>query len=393
MYIYLFIIVLLFALSFSRVPRQVSLGVCFLLMIFLCFGYMTGSDWRAYESEYYDEFSVRMVEPGYMLLSNLFSRAGVNFWVFHTLFKCLFFIVFLQFFNAYVNKRKGNRPVPVIPKGAARIFVRPHSRFYCGLMLWVASFGFYMLINCPFRNVISCMFLFPAFNFLFQKRYVWYYVLVLLAITFHYSAVLMLLLPLVKVDKLSNKVLVITYFAVLVVMAVGGADLVLAQFSKFLPPILQERVFFYEESARGSIFSIGLIPRLLCLWGILQYRTKIIRRYTYGKEVISFCYFYLIISLVYYVFPMLFRCALYLAPFYILGIAYTVDSMKLSLKIPAKIVWFIFALGITFTTVRASTFVPYTNILYHYVTGKMYDYDFRDKYNPRVSPYYTPEQY
>ena len=90
---------------------------------------------------------------------------------------------------------------------------------------------------------------------------------------------------------------------------------------------------------------------------------------------------------------MLFRCALYLAPFYILGIAYTVDSMKLSLKIPAKIVWFIFALGITFTTVRASTFVPYTNILYHYVTGKMYDYDFRDKYNPRVSPYYTPEQY
>jgi len=394
MYIYLFIIALLFVLSLSRVSKEVSLGVCFLLMLFLCFGYMTGSDWRAYESEYYDEFTVRMVEPGYMLLSNLFSRVGVNFWVFHTLFKCLFFIVFIQFFSTYVGKRKGrNRPMPVLTKGQAKILVRPHNEFYCGLMLWVASFGLYMLINCPFRNMIACTIVIPAFTCLLQKRYVWYYVLVLLAISFHYSALLMLILPLVKVDNLSTRVLVIIYVVVMLVMAIGGSHIIFTLVSRYLPPVLQERILFYEESAEGRVFSIGLIPRLLCLWGILTYRTKIVKRYTYGSQVLSFCYFYLIISLVYYAFPVLFRSALFLAPFYILGIVYVLDSMKLSLKIPAKLVWFAIALAITFTTVRTSTYVPYTNILYHYVTGKMYDYDYRDKYNPRVSPYYTPEQY
>ena len=98
-------------------------------------------------------------------------------------------------------------------------------------------------------------------------------------------------------------------------------------------------------------------------------------------------------SLVYSAYPVLFRSALFLAPFYILGMVYALDSMTPSLKIPTKFLWFAIAMAITFTGVRSSSYVPYTNILYHYVSGKMYEYDYRDKYNPRMSPYYTPEQY
>ena len=389
MLVYFLIIVFLFALSWRRVPKEVTLGVLFLLMLFLCFGYMTGSDWRVYEEEYYGEFSVRMVEPGYMLLSNLFNRAGVNFWVFHILFKCLFFIVFIQFFSMCVNKRKGrSRPILVINKGVARIIVRPHNEFYCGLMLWVASFGFYMLMDCPFRNVISCMVMIPAFYCLFQKQYVLYYVLVLLAMSFHYSAIVMLLLPVINVDNLSTKTLLVIYFAVMVVMAIGGSELVLSMVSRALPPFLQDRILYYQEDYTGTnLFSVGLIPRLACLWGILKYRAKIVQRYAYGNKVVSFCYFYLIISLVYYVFPVLFRSALFLAPFYILGIVYAMSSMKRSLKIPAMVAWLIVALGVTFSTVRSPYYVPYTNILYHCVTGDMHDYSYRDSYNLRVSPY------
>ena len=389
MLVYFLIIVLLFALSWSRVSKPVAYGLLFLLMLFLCFGFMTGSDWRVYEEEYYGEFSVRMVEPGYMLLSNLFHRAGVNFWVFHILFKCLFFIVFIQFFSMYVNKRKGrSRPMLVINRGVARIIVRPHNEFFCGLMLWVASFGFYMLIDCPFRNMIACTIMIPAFNCLLQKRYVWYYVLVLLAISFHYSALLMLILPVIKMDKLSTRVLVIIYVVVMLVMAIGGSHIIITLVSRYLPPVLQERILYYEESAtEGRVFSVGLLPRLLCLWGILTYRTKIVRRFIYGSQVFSFCYFYLIISLVYYAFPALFRSALFLAPFYILGIIYVLDSMKRSLKIPAMAAWLIVALGVTFSTVRSPYYVPYTNILYHLATGDMHDYSYRDSYNLRVSPY------
>ena len=76
MEIYLLVIIWLFVLSY-RIKAKFKFPIfsLFLLMVFLCFGYMTGSDWRNYETEYYSEFSVRLVEPGYMLLSNLFSRA------------------------------------------------------------------------------------------------------------------------------------------------------------------------------------------------------------------------------------------------------------------------------------------------------------------------------
>lgn len=374
MLVYFLIIVLLFALSWSRIPRQVSIGVLFLLMLFLCFGYMTGSDWRVYEDEYYGEFSIRMVEPGYMLLSNLFSRAGVNFWVFHILFKCLFFIVFIGFVSTYVNKQAEGK--------------LHYNQLYCGLMLWVASFGFYMLIDCPFRNVISCMIMIPAFTCLFQKRYVWYYILVLLAISFHYSAIVMLLLPVINVDNLSTKTLLVIYFSVFAAMAIGGTELILSMVSRVLPPVLQDRILFYEEEYAGaSIFSVGLIPRLICLWGILKYRTRIVKQYAFGNKVVSYCYFYLILSLIYYVFPVLFRSALFLAPFYILGIIYALGSMKSSLKIPVTVAWFIVALGVTFSTVRSPYYVPYTNILFHCVTGDMHDYGYRDTYNLRMSPY------
>lgn len=374
MLVYFLIIVLLFALSWSRIPRQVSIGVLFLLMLFLCFGYMTGSDWRVYEDEYYGEFSIRMVEPGYMLLSNLFSRAGVNFWVFHILFKCLFFIVFIGFVSTYVNKQAEGK--------------LHYNQLYCGLMLWVASFGFYMLIDCPFRNVISCMIMIPAFNCLFRKRYVGYYILVLLAISFHYSAIVMLLLPVINVDNLSTKALLVIYFSVFAAMAIGGTELILSMVSRVLPPVLQDRILFYEEEYAGaSIFSVGLIPRLICLWGILKYRTRIVQQYAFGNKVVSYCYFYLILSLIYYVFPVLFRSALFLAPFYILGIIYALGSMKSSLKIPVTVAWFIVALGVTFSTVRSPYYVPYTNILFHCVTGDMHDYGYRDTYNLRMSPY------
>lgn len=386
MYIYLFIIVILFLLSGSRVSRPVTWSVLFLLMIFLCFGYMTGSDWRGYEDEYYGEFSIRQLEPGYMLLSNLFHRAGINFWVFHILFKCLYFIAFVCFLGTHVARQTDGQVL--LAEGSQR----PHTQFYCGLMMWVASFGFYMLINCPFRNMISCTVVIPAFNCLFQRRYVWYYVLVLLAISFHLSAVLLLFLPLVKVDNVPTKLLAVIYFSVLVVMAVAGTNLVLSLVSEVLPPILQDRILYYDEGMESSVFSVGLVPRLLCLFGILKYRTRIVARYRYGNTVISCCFFYLIVSLVYSVFPMLFRSALYLAPFYILAIVYALDSMSPSFKIPTKILWFGISLAIAFTGVRASVYVPYTNILYHLATGKMYDYYYRDNYNPRLSPYYKFEQ-
>lgn len=386
MEIYLLIIIWLFVLSY-RIKAKFKFPIfsLFLLMIFLCFGYMTGSDWRNYETEYYSEFSVRLVEPGYMLLSNLFSRSHINFWVFHIFFKCVFYIFFISFIcNIYVAKKIDHLNL----FDYAYIYSGTNRTILCGIMMWVASFGFFMLINCPFRNVISCAIMLPAFVYLFRGKIVYYYLFTVLAISFHFSAVLMLFLPLVKLEKVSSKCLVLIYMSLLILLSIGGSSLLLNILAKISPSILYDRITFYEDSElESSVFSVGLLPRLLCLWAILRYRSKICANFACGNKIVSLCYFYLLLSLIYCVYPLLFRCALFLSPFYILGIICSLSVMKINVRKYIKVAWLVFALGITVTTVQTPAYVPYSNIITSYIMGGNHSYFYRDNYNNRVSPY------
>ena len=89
MFVYLLLIVVLFITSYTRYNPQTEKLLFVFFAIFLCFGYMTGSDWRVYESEYYSNFLHRAVEPGYMFVSNFLANNGVDFWIFHTFTKVL----------------------------------------------------------------------------------------------------------------------------------------------------------------------------------------------------------------------------------------------------------------------------------------------------------------
>ena len=132
--------------------------------------------------------------------------------------------------------------------------------------MWVASFGFFMLINCPFRNVISCAIMLPAFVYLFRGKIVYYYLFTVLALSFHFSAVLMLFLPLVKLEKVSSKCLVLIYMSLLILLSIGGSSLLLNILAKISPSILYDRITYYEDDElESSVFSVGLLPRLLCL--------------------------------------------------------------------------------------------------------------------------------
>ena len=68
------------------------------LWLFLCFGYMTGSDWRVYEEWYYSLDFNRLfydyyAEPGYYLYMMLFRLLNVGFWPYFILTKTIIFIV------------------------------------------------------------------------------------------------------------------------------------------------------------------------------------------------------------------------------------------------------------------------------------------------------------
>lgn len=364
---YILVIIILFFLSNTRLNKRQTLLFVFLLMLFLCFGYMTGSDWRTYENYYNNGFTFKLVEPGYMLLSNFSAGLGIDFWVYHVFIKCICFLLIIWF----VIKLSGN------------------SNIFFPLMLWTASFGFYLLVNCPFRNLIAVGLSVISFYYLLQKKYLLYYVFSLIAITFHMSAMILLLLPIIKLEKISTRALVFIYFLLMIVFGTIGVGAIYSMIGNYLPGIVAERVMYYEEGMEGSILSLGSIPRLVCLMMIMIYRKKIITSFQYGSIVFNFCYTYLVFSLIYYMIPMLFRCALYLAPFYVFGIIYSAQLLVRQKRILYKLGWFALAIFVTITTTKSVYYVPYTNIIVNCVKGEFYDFNYRNNYNFKNSPYVT----
>ena len=79
---YLFIVLFCWVLSQSKLKKsQITQSLFAIsLILFLCFGYMTGSDWRSYEKWY--EWGIVSIllggykEPGYHIYSMFFKFIG-----------------------------------------------------------------------------------------------------------------------------------------------------------------------------------------------------------------------------------------------------------------------------------------------------------------------------
>lgn len=85
---------------------------------------------------------------------------------------------------------------------------------------------------------------------------------------------------------------------------------------------------------------------------------------------------------------MLFRSALFLAPFYVVIIVISiVSSENRSRSLLLKYCWLFMAMAITVKTVQRVSYVPYTNIIVNVLTDDLHDYDYRDSYNSKYSPY------
>lgn len=364
MLLYFVPIIILFLLSNFKTTKKIDFVVIFLLMLFLCFGYMTGSDWRGYEEAYYYGFLNRLVEPGYMYISNFLSEKGVDFWTFHILFKCLSFLLIVLLIFTLSGKR----------------------HLYFSLALWYASYGLYMFIDCPFRNTIACGISSCAFIFLLRKKLIMYFLLVALAMSFHMSAIVLTILPFISLAKLSSKSLVLIYITIFIIFAFGGTIFLQSILNSYLPSFLSDRIDYYQNSS-GSVFSMGIISRLLCLFLIIKYRDKIILNNKYGEQTFMLCYVFLIISLIYYVLPMLFRSALFLGPFYAVGFSMGLaECYKKNIKLLKSVVFAIFIV-IVFLTVSKIRYVPYSNILRNIISGTYYDFNYRSNYNYLNSPY------
>ena len=360
------LVILLFSVSITKSEKK-KRNLIIALMLFLCFGYMTGSDWRSYEQCYHDGFLLRLTEPGYMWLSNRCSEIGIPFWLFHISLKCISYISILYLI----------------------VKLNQHRGLSIALLLWYASFGLFLFIDCPFRSTIVCGLASLGFLHIFRenkKGIIVYYCIVLLACLFHTSSAILLIVPLLKFDKIGSIYLVGAYVSLFVILLMGGDALLQSLFSSVFPSQLVERLDFYMDNNQSSLLSPGLIPRFLSLYLLVRYRTQILEL-PYGKFIFNYGYFYLILGLIYYTIPILFRASLFFAPFYVSTFASAaVVMVRSKAQILRSFVCFL-TFVLVFTVVRSYKYVPYTNILPNIVTWSFYDYSYRDQYNPTHTPY------
>lgn len=361
---YLSFILLCFAFIFIR-KNKLNEGI-FLMVLgaFICLGYMTGSDWRAYESYYYTDFTSRMVEPGYMLCSNLFHASGVGFWFFHIFLKVICYVFLIRLLRKY------------------------SACFYLALMLFLASFGYYMFIDCPFRNVIAVFIFLSAIRYYAGRRFGPYLLLVLCAASFHLTALVGILFYFIRWDKVSTTVLVIIYAVVFMLLASGVFSQVLDMLT-FYSPYLLTRIGAYENSTllQGNMLSMGLVLRLVCLTFMCLYRKMICREFKWGVLVFSLCYTYLLFSLLAYAVPIFLRFTYYLALFYVIMVTYFVTVLKKDSRHLMMGCYLFVCLAITYTTCRSVFYVPYTNIIPYAIMGDFPDYYYRSHYNFIHTPY------
>lgn len=367
MFIYLLIIILCFILSFIKKEKVINIFFFLGLYIFLCYGYMCGSDWRNYELEYYNSFNTRLVEPGYMFLSNFFLSLGVSFWPFHILIKSLCFFSYLYFFFRY-NYTSG---------------------LYFIWMLFLASFGFFLFIDCPFRNLIAMSIMLWGFVSLSKNRYILFYLFTFLACTFHLSSILLFVIPIIKFNKIPSSWLYVIYFSVLCLLFFHIDTYFISLITSPFPS-LYNRLFEYEDTKlfQGNILSIGLILRLICLFLMIRYRYWIRDTYDSNGFVFNMCFWYLLFSLVSYSIPILFRLPFFLSPFYVVMVFYICQRFSHNNKIVIKMFYFVVAFIITLKTITDKPYyIPYTNIIPCVLTDERLDYNYRSNYNFQNSPY------
>jgi len=372
MYIYITIILFCFLLSTVKLPKSIENSALVLIALFLCFGYMTGTDWYNYEKYYYNKSLAEGIsktrEFGYFYLQTAIEELGVNFWIFHITIKVLVFYSLIKF----------------IRKFDVNIFLF--------LALFIPEAGFYLFIDCPFRNLIAFGFCLIAFHKLFENKIYSFFIYVFIAINFHASAMVMLLLFFVYKKDLKTA-FVLSATLIIYSLAFNIEFLITSIYTPLIKisPTLGERFKEYLLNTRfiSHDFNIGSYIRIMILLILLLFKEKIISEVKNRPYILTFSFILLMLYPLGVSLKILQRFILYLFPFYTLSILYLLKSIQVKTNIYILSLLFVsFSLMQTYKTVSKDyRYVPYTNYLIYSIQNNFPPLEYRHQYNHKNSPY------
>lgn len=341
MFIYIFTLIVLFILIFrfdlsgneTRFSKEYALSYKLLMMWFILisgFAFNVGSDTPGYMREYDDILSVTgktltnlfsykdQRQPGWLLVEFFCRSVSSDF----VLFKLV-----IAFFSNWAIFR----------------FFKKHSDYPFVSILF---YGLILYLNLNFnalRQMVAVAWLLVGFDYFCEKKWLKYYLMILLAYLFHSTAIicavfpLFLLIPIKKEWMLFYSVLIISVAILLLITGVKDyLGLLLLNNEEYMSDSYQMLSDIYfginsGESSRLNIKGIIKVVILLCMYSfcVFYYVRDLYYDANYNKSLVALSLVFLFVFVLNFCVPVVFfRFLFYLWPFVICVMATTIVNLS-----------------------------------------------------------------
>lgn len=367
---FLFSCVFLFLITESR-KKTIPIFLC-LLGVFLCFGYTTGTDWREYEKLFEvctDEdkaYLFLFYEPGFVFYLKLFKILGFSFFPFLILTKVIVYIIVMRSLRYYC----------------------PKNTFYLSLLFYTAWYAFFLFIDNPLRNFIAMGIFFSSLKYLRERKLIPYLLMTLLAVSFHVSAIIMLVFYYFANKTYKSWKIVLFYILANILLLSKNVIFSVVSFLFSSVPIVGVKIEGYATdnvNGEGKLLSLGLIIHVILFVLIIVCRKKIESQEN-GKLIFMFSVLSAVLFRLGLTITVFSRFQIYLTIFYAASVGiiyYAFDSR--SRYMYCLFVSLISVVPCISYLVKDSRYIPYTNYMF-FLNSKM-SFEERENYNNKESPF------
>ena len=335
------------------------------LYIFLCFGYMTGSDWRGYEISfdeidnfYSDKF---LTEPGFIGLFYLSKILFKDFFLALGVLKCLYLFTLIKFLKEYTK------------------------HYILALTILLPLSSLFILIDNPLRFMTALTIVNLALIYFIKKKFIICYGLLIVAILFHSTTIFFILLPITikygdRLYSISSLAIIIIY--IVIAFLSSNVELitnVLRSSIGFLLQYIEMKDYTqtYLANDNEAFFTLGSIMRIF-IFVIIIFSKKFVNlnseeeRTFYGIAIT-----YLMLERLLIIIPTGFRLAIPFGYYYALYLTLLVVKHS---RLGYLVVTYLF-LMMCKNIYMGYGYIPYSNSIPHILTQDYDSYAYRSNYN------------
>lgn len=376
MLIYFFFLFLILVAEFSKVRSDLLFYFIIVCVgLFLCFGYMSGSDWRYYELMYngLQEHNLQDInyEPGYYIYMLPFVFLGIGFWPFFIFTKIILYGV-----NCYFLKKYSP------------------NHFYFAFAIYYSFFAIFEFIDNPMRNLIAATLYMYSFGFILDKKFIKYLLVCLIAFLFHQSAIL--LIPLYFILDKSFKAWSIAIVFIIYNIAIFIYGEQLAGFFRTLDllsyvqtdrAMQQVSGYLLSDNLKDNPYSLGMIARYLVFVILIIFKKEIVLSSRYGNIIFNSAVLLIFLTRITLIWPIVGRFVMPFSIFYCVALATVIYHSKGNAKLMYYAMLIFIYSGVVYAQITdIYKYIPYTSYLTYIGTEKP-SYDYRSDYNFINSPY------